>query len=158
MKFDQNIDTIVLSPQLCLSPGMTRKEILAMSDNWEEWVVNDGVPVAFRTVMSLPQNGKYTKIVLIVYVGTEERPIAFWNLGVWDLMDGKQNRPNRKYTKRMRNWFNETFGVKLPLGREWGHIDASYDGWNQSTTIVCNYRERFGTEQEWQNFRKLNRF
>ena len=119
---------------------MTRAEILALDLKWEEWIVVDDVPYAFRALINLPNKGISKKSVLIVRVGLGVHPITSWNLAPWDLIDGKQSRPEGKHTKRMRAWFFELFGVQLPFQGPWGQIDSSYDPHNQSTTVVCNYR------------------
>lgn len=158
MKFDTNTGIIEFTPKLILRPGITRKEIKSMNANWEDWSIIDGAPRALRCLINMPNKGISKKTVLIVHAGIDDRPLAFWDVAPWDLADGSQNRPEGKYTKRMRAWFKEMFNTNLPAGGEWGHIDSSYDPWNQSTGIICNYRERFNTEKEWLEYRSNNNF
>lgn len=158
MRFDPKSGEIELTKEIRLRRGMTRKEVLSLKAQWEEWMVVDGIASGFRTVLNLPNKGISPKTILIVYVGLDPDPITFWDLGPWDLVDGQQSRPEGKYTKRMRTWFFEAFNVKLPAGGDWGHIDASHDPWNSSTAVVCNYRERFDSDGDWQEYRRNNKF
>lgn len=158
MRIDPESGVIELTNELVLRPRMTREGIMALNVEWEDWVVFDGIPRAFRTIVKLPNKGISPKTIVIVYVGLENRPLAFWHIAAWDLVEGPQSRPEGKYTKRMRAWFTEMFGVKLPLKRDWGHIDATYDPWNQTAGIVCNYRERFSSDEEWSKYKKENRY
>ena len=158
MKLDPESGIIELTHELVLRPRMTRQDILAMNVEWENWAVIDDVPRAFRTIIKLPNKGISPKTIVIVYVGLDNRPLAFWDIAAWDLAEGTQSRPEGKCTKRMRAWFKETFGVGLPLKRNWGHIDASYDPWNQSAGVICNYRERFSSEEDWTQYKKENKY
>jgi hypothetical protein len=158
MKFDPHTGSIEFAEGLYLRRGMTRSEVLGTTAKWEDWIVIDDIPRAFRALINLPNKNIGASTILIVYVGIPDRPIAFWDLAPWDLTDGVQNRPEGKYTKRIRIWFEDMFKTKLPVGGDWGHIDASYDPHNQSVGIICNYRERFPTDTDWHDYRKRNKF
>lgn len=158
MKFDPATGIIELTPGLNIGPGMTRKDLLAMNVKWEDWTEVDGVPRAMRALINLLNKGINPKTILIVHVDIANKPIAFWDIAPWDLTGCTQNRPEGKCTKRMRAWFKAMSGIALPLGRGWGRIDASYDPWNQSSGVVCNYRERFATDEQWFEFRRNNEF
>jgi hypothetical protein len=158
MRFDPTTGSIEFPCGLVLRRGMTRQQILSSNTKWEDWTVIEGVPHAFRALIDLPNKGLSSKTILIAHVGTDTSPLAFWDIAPWDIADGAQNRPEGKYTKRMRLWFQETFGEILPLGGDWGNIDASYDPWNQSTGVICNYRERFATNKDWLEYRCRNKF
>lgn len=158
MKFDTKTGTIELADELSLHRGMTRKEILKTSATWEDWIVVEGVPHSIRTIIKLPNKKISAKTILIVHVSPNEYPLAMWDIAPWDLAQGVQNRPEGKCTKRMRKWFLEMFDVQLPCGGDWGHVDASYDPWNQSTGVICNYRDGFESEDEWDKYRKENQF
>lgn len=156
MKFDQNTGKLDLFPGLCIRRGMTSKDVLATSAKWEDWAVVYGVPQAMRTIINLPNEEISQKTILIVYVSQYNNPITFFDIAPWDLTEGIQNRPEGKYTKRMRNWFKTMFKVSLPCCGDWGHIDASYDHCNQSTGIICNFRERFLDDDDWNLYKIRN--
>ena len=156
MKIDSETGIIELTPVLALRRGMTRRELLSINVGWEEWDVVDNIPWSFRTIIKLPNKGISPKTILVVHIGLDNRPLTFWDMAPWDLIEGTQSRPEGKCTKRMRAWFKETFGTDLPLKREWGHINANFDPWNQSTTVTCNYRERFDTDEQWSEYKKNN--
>lgn len=158
MDFDKTTGTINLTAQLQISPATTRAQLLQSHSDWEEWTVVNNVAMSFRTILTLPESRRCKKVVLIVNVGGDDMPIAFWSLGAWDLIEGPQSRPEGKYTKRMRQWFEDSFNVRLPASGPWGLVEASYDHWNQTSMIVCNYRQRFKTEAEWNEFKSLNKF
>lgn len=158
MHFYKNSGSIEFATGLVLHRNMSRLDILNMATQWEDWIVVHGVPSAYRTIMKLPNRGSSSKTILIVYFGILDGPLAFWMLAPWDLSDGAQKQPEGKYNKRMRKWFFENFHAVLPCGDDWGQVDATYDPWNQSTSIACNYRERFSTEDEWRKYRNENKF
>jgi len=158
MKIDPESGVVEFNREIILRPRMTRSDILSINTKWEEWTIVDNIPRAFRTIIELPNKGMSSKTILIVHVGLENRPMAFWDVAPWDITEGAQSRPEGKCTKRMRSWFNEAFKTKLPLKKEWGHIDASYDPWNQSTGVVCNYREGFSSDEEWSEYKKNNNY
>lgn len=158
MKIDPQTGVMEFSSKIVLRPGMTRSQLLTIDVEWEEWDVVDNVPFSFRTIFKLPNKGLSPKIILVVFVGIENNPLDFWTLGPWDAPEGTQARPDGKYTKWMRRWFQDMCTVGLPLKREWGHVDASFDPWNQSASIVCNYRERFNSDEEWDKYKKDNNY
>jgi hypothetical protein len=158
MKLDPESGVIEFTSKIVLRPGMTRDDILSIDTNWQEWNVIKNIPRAFRSIINLPNQGISPKTILIVYVGLEERPLAFWDVAPWDMAEGTQNRPEGKYNKRMRAWFETMFCTKLPLKKNWGHIDASFDAWNQSGGIICNYRERFDSDERWERYKKNNNY
>lgn len=158
MKFESNTAAIDLLPGLSLHRGMKRSEVLATSAEWENWNTIDGVSTALRTIINLPNKNMSSKTILIVYVRPEGLPIAFWDISPRDLVKGVQNQREGKYTKQMRNWFKTMFDTKIPCGGEWGHLDSSYDPWNQTAGIVCNYRERFTDEKDWNLYKSRNKF
>lgn len=158
MKIDPETGVVKFSKELILRPGMTRSDVLSMSVHWEDWNIIDDIHRAFRAIIKLPNKGISSKTILIVYVGLENRPLAFWDVVPWDIADGTQGQREGKVTKRIRSWFEEMANVRLPLKREWGHVDAGFDPWNQTGGIVCNYRERFGTEEEWLRYKRENKY
>jgi hypothetical protein len=158
MNLDLKSGVIKITPKMILRPEMTRNDILEIDVGWQDWNIIDGTPRAFRSIIELPNKGMSPKTILIVYVGINNQPLAFWDLAPWDITAGTQTRPEGRYTKQMRVWFNEMFGVSLPIKRDWGHIDASFDPWNQTAGILCNYRERFSSDEEWAKYKKENKY
>lgn len=158
MKFDPQTGNIEFANGLYLYRGMTRKDVMNMKANWEDWNVVNGIPHALRALIKLPNKGISATTILIVRVGFLEHPIGSWVLAPWDLIEGVQNRPEGKYTKRMRAWFEEMFDSKLPVGGDWGIVDATYDPHNQTATILCDYRESFTSDAQWLDYRKRRRF
>jgi hypothetical protein len=156
MKIDPKSGIIEITSELILCPRMMRRDFLSINIEWEDWDIVDNIPRSFRTIIKLPNKGISPKTVLVVHGGLDDRPITFWDLAPWDLMEGTQSRPNGKHTKRMRNWFKDAFGVGLPLKREWGHVDAYFDPWNQTASVICNYRERFDSDAKWSEYKKNN--
>jgi hypothetical protein len=47
-------------------------------------------------------------------------------------------------------------GVALPCSGDWGLADAEHDPHNRVTLVVCNLREGFDSEAEWNDFRRRN--
>ena len=143
---------------------MTRADLLSMGVPCEDWIkTKDGVTVAYRLILKCKACAELGKIYLIVFFQEKGHDdcggfLDFWDLAPEKIMDGYQSKPNGKYTEQMRNWFSQQCGVKLPIKKEWGHLDASYDPWNQTSAINCNYKERFDSEQEWAEYKKWNRF
>lgn len=158
MNIDVDSGVIEFTREIVLRRGMTRRDILALDIEWQEWTVIKNVPSAFRAIINLPNKGITSKTILIVRVGEDNRPLTSWDVAPWDLTEGKQSRPEGKSTKRMRSWFKDTFEIGLPLKRDWGHVDASYDPWNQSTGVICNYREAFSSEMEWSEYKINNAY
>lgn len=158
MKIDADSGIIEITPELAIHPGITRSDLFSMDVKWEEWDVVDNIARSFRTIFKLPNKKISPKTLLIVHIGLDDLPVTFWTLAPWDLVDGTQSRPEGKYTKRMRVWFKESFDVKLPLKREWGHIDAYFDPWNQTASVICNYRERFDSDERWRQYKKDNNY
>lgn len=158
MKLNSQTGVIEFASNIILRPGMNRNDLLSINVDWEEWEIVENSVISFRTIFKLPNKGMSPKTILIAYVGEESEPLAFWKIAPWDRLDGTQNRPEGKCTKRIRTWFKDMSGITIPLRKEWGHIDASFDPWNQSATIVCNYRERFGLDEEWSQYKRENKY
>lgn len=155
MNFDSKTGSIDFDPALFLRPRMLCSEVLALPIKWEEWMIVDGVTHSYRALLKLPNKGMSSKTILIVHVGPGTNPLGLWTLSPWDLIEGKQSRPEGKCTKRLRIWFQEMFGVKLPVKGEWGDLDACYDPWNQTTSVVCNYVETTGDRASWEESRQF---
>lgn len=142
-----------IEPGLSLWPGMRSEDLLAQPGEWEPWLQADGKPVAWRRVFEAATAKKPEKTVLIVGFAGPQGVLASWQIAPWNLMDGAQSRPEGPRTQALREWFQRRHKVELPLGRDWGHADAAHDPHNHVTLVVCNLREGFGSEREWQAFR-----
>ncbi|TDR42423.1 hypothetical protein DFR29_1086 [Tahibacter aquaticus] len=148
--------TFQVQADLVLRPGMRHAELLAQPGEWEQWLFFDGAPVAWRRVFDADGGKKPEKTVLIVTFDGADGPMAKWQIAPWNLMDGAQSRPEGPHTKALREWFERRHGCALPLSRDWGHVDAAHDPHNQVTLVVCNLREGFASEREWQAYRNRN--
>jgi len=157
MKFDSSTGCIDILPGLSLGRGMTRKDVMASSADWEEWDFFDNAAIALRSIIRLPNKNVSPRTMLVVYVRPEDQLIAFWNISLGNVSNGPQKRPEGKYKNLMRSWFKDMFDTQLPCSGEWGHIDASYDPWNQYAGVVCNYRERFIDEHDWNVYKSQNK-
>jgi hypothetical protein len=143
-------------PGLVLTPGMRHEQLLSQPADWEPWLFYDGATVAWRLLFAASGAKKPEQTVLIVTFCGPDGPMARWDIGPLNLMEGAQSRPEGRHTKALREWFERRHGVALPLSRDWGHIDAAHDPRNQETSVVCNLREGFDSEEEWKDFRRRN--
>ena len=66
--------------------------------------------------------------------------IKYWDFGPENCMDGFQSKLEGKYTRRLRRWFLDEFGIVLPQAGPWGEIDACHDPHNQTTSVFCAYQ------------------
>lgn len=148
--------TFQIQPGLILRPGMHSADLLAQPGAWEEWLSFDGKPVAWRCRFEADGGGKPEQTLLVVAFNGPEGVLARWDIAPVSLVDGAQSRPDGPRTKALRTWFEQRHGTPLPLGRDWGHVDAAHDPHNQTTLVVCNLREGFASEREWQAYRNRN--
>ena len=140
-------------PGLSLWPGMRAADLLAQGPGGEEWLHHEGRPVAWRKVFDARGGKKPEKTVLIATFAGTGGPLARWDIAPWHLMDGEQRGPDGPRTRALREWFQRRHGVVLPTGGEWGHVDAAHDPHNQVSLVVCDLREGFASERDWQAFR-----
>lgn len=131
-----------ITQSLALRPGMTHDALLAQPAEWEEWLHDNDAPVAYRYVFDMPTTGKPEKTVLIVEFDGPKGVIAAWNISPWELMEGYQAKPEGRFTKTMREWFEFRHDTALPLVRPWGRVNAAYDPHNQTTMVLCNFSGR----------------
>ncbi len=158
MKLDPETGRLEIFPSLHLHRFMTRTQLFSMESGWEEWSTRQDQVTRYRKILDIPELKALRKTILIVTFALDDGFIHTWDFSSWELTDGYQNRPEGKRTKDMRKWFKEAFDVDLPIGGNWGNVDATYDPHNQSTGIVCNYRELFTSEEDWKNYRQRNKF
>lgn len=148
--------TFEIQPGLVLMPGMTSAQLLDQPADWEPWLFHEGKTVAWRLMFSASGGKKPEKTLLVVMFDGAEGPMVRWDIAPLNLMRGAQSRREGPHTRALRDWFASRHGVALPLSREWGLVDAAHDPHNQETSIICNLREAFRSEAEWQDFRKRN--
>ncbi|WP_340608145.1 hypothetical protein [Xenorhabdus bharatensis] len=150
---------IIIENNISLTDKSTKRNIINSTYNWEEWIKNfNNETVSYRLLLDKPKN-KYGRLFLIVTFTVpinEKSLLCSWHLAPEKLINGKQNNPKGKVTNNLKKWFYEETGTKLPIRRENMHIDASYDPWNYSGVIVCNYRSNFENEKAWKDYCKRN--
>lgn len=157
MKFFTQNGQLEITSSIQLFRHMKRNELLSLALPWEVWTSpGGGEPASYRAMFPSPYNNGREQLILIAFFAADDGPLTGWDFSPADGMDGPQSQREGKYTKRMRGWFLKRFSIKLPQCDDWGHIDAAYDPYNLTTSIVCNYREAFRTKEEWLEFRKNN--
>lgn len=155
MKFNINTGELTIPPLLHLYRGMKRKDMLSQELSWEVWMEIQCQPTSYRALLPMPDRRSGKKIIIVVFFDLNDGPLTEWDMQPLDgQLDGPQKRPEGRYTKLARAWFREIFGIDLPKGGDWGDIDAAHDVRNQTTSIICNYREGFSTEEKWQEYRR----
>jgi len=145
MEFNSNTGELVVNENIRLAKYMNRAALLKTSRNWEIWMTRGNEISAYKLVFK--PEGLNEEIILIAFMNCDDDHIGSWHFSPSNGMDGKQPRPEGKFTKKMRTWFIKNFQKKLPIIGEWGRIDAAYDYHNQTTLIVCHYRNTL-TSQE----------
>lgn len=125
---------------------------------WEAWPDKGDKTVSYRTIFDIKghKQGAIYLIVNFIQCNDINAIIGSWNFAPEKLIDGEQKKPEGKVTKRLRDWFKEKTNIVLPIYGSWGHIDASYDHWNCSGTICCNYRSGFRDDKSWKDYCKWN--
>ncbi|HDC4667019.1 TPA: hypothetical protein O8U43_004486 [Enterobacter cloacae] len=159
MYVDNITGEICFHKNLALTPFITKKEIMESNClNWEPWPDKGDKTVSYRTIFDIKGNkqGDIYLIVNFVQCNDINAIIGSWSFAPAKLIDGEQKKPEGKVTKRLRDWFKEKTNINLPIYGSWGHIDASYDYWNCSGTIFCNYRSSFRDDKSWKAYCKWN--
>lgn len=121
---------------ITLFRGMKRKNLHSMDQDWEAWVKHEEEIIAYRTSFKL----KKLRIIVICFFEKNDGTIKYWDFGPENSMDGFQSKPEGKYTRRVRRWFLDDFGIVLPQAGPWGKIDACHDPHNQTTSVFCAYQ------------------
>ena len=121
---------------IILCRGMKRKNLHSMDQGWEAWVKHEEEVIAYKTSFKR----KKLRIIVICFFEKDDGPIKCWDFGPENCMDGFQSKPEGKYTRRVRRWFLDDFGIVLPQAGPWGKIDACHDPHNQTTSVFCAYQ------------------
>lgn len=121
---------------IILFRGMKRKNLHSMDQGWEAWVKHEEEVIAYKTIFKR----KKLRIIVICFFEKDDGPIKYWDFGPENCMDGFQSKPEGKYTRRLRRWFLDEFGIVLPQAGPWGKIDACHDPHNQTTSVFCAYQ------------------
>lgn len=109
---------------------MKRKNLHSMHQDWEAWVKHEEEVIAYKTIF------KRKKLrIIVIFFEKDDGPIKYWDFGPESCMDGFQSKPEEKYTRRVRRWFLDEFGIVLPQAGPWGEIDACHDPHNQTTSV-----------------------
>lgn len=119
-----------------LYPGMTRRDLLSQSPTWKIWTTAGTEPSSYRLVLNETPEVGGKRLIVIVFFAPNDGPMLEWNLKPMGEFNGPQNKPEGKYTKAARAWFQSVCGVELPVNRDWGSIDAAYDMHNLTTLII----------------------
>ncbi|NUU69044.1 hypothetical protein HQN64_23505 [Enterobacteriaceae bacterium BIT-l23] len=153
--------SIYLMESIRLNSDVTKIELIPTEKDWEEWIKNElGEIVSYRRIIFDKKEtfGKLYLIVTFTSPVNDKSLLCSWFLAPEKLIDGKQSKPEGKVTKALQQWFFERTGQAIPYGNEREHIDAAYDHWNCVGGIVCNYRTSFKTQNEWNEYKKNNKF
>ena len=121
---------------ITLFRGMKRKNLHSMDQDWEAWIKHEEEVIAYKTRFKL----KKLRIIVICFFEKNDGTIKYWDFGPENYMDGFQSKPEGKYTRRVRRWFLDKFGIVLPQSGPWGEIDACHDPHNQTTSVFCSYQ------------------
>jgi hypothetical protein len=161
MKLFISEDSLTLDNKIILSSSVKKKDILALSDKWEEWLKNDQKEtVSYRLKINDIKNSGGNVYLIVTFKSpiNNDSLLVSWFLCPEKIINGEQKKINGPVTKGLRKWFLQKTGETLPKGGDWGDIDAIYDSWNQVGMIVCNYRAAFKSNYEWEDYRKRNGF
>ena len=158
-----NVDNITgaffFNRMLALTPFITKKEIMENDTlNWEAWPDKGDNTVSYRAIFNTKGNIQGDIYLIIHFIQSDDMSaiISGWSFAPYKLIAGEQKKPEGKVTKRLREWFKEQTNTNLPIYGAWGHIDATYDHWNCSGAICCNYRSGFKDEKSWKEYCKWN--
>lgn len=121
---------------IILFRGMKRTNLHSMDQDWEAWIKREEEVIAYKTSFKL----KKLKIIIICFFGKDNGTIKYWDFGPENCMDGFQSKFEGKYTRRLRRWFLDEFGIPLPQSGPWGEMDACHDPHNQTTSVFCAYQ------------------
>jgi len=159
MKIEFESNNLIIDGNLLLSPFQNKNKLILANFPWEEWIKNDHEVVSYRIVL-VDKKSKSKVFLVVTFVSpvNDESLLSSWYLSPENIMNGEQKKPEGKVTKSLRKWFFDKTKVEIPIGGDWGHIDASYDHWNTVGVIACNYRSSFKNESEWKDYRKRNKF
>lgn len=160
MVFDKLTGSLDFENGLCVKRHMSRDELLRADLSCEVWrTTEEGEPIIYRCIFPIEKQGKFIRVILIIYFQKSDGPIKQWELSPWSDADcARQSKPEGKYTKKMRRWFAELTGTTIPTGGDWGDIDADYDPYNLTAEIICVYREKFKSETEWREYLRKSHF
>ena len=125
-----------VNESIILCRGMKRKNLHSMDQDWEAWIKYEEEVIAYKTSFKREK----LRIIVICFFEKDDGPIKYWDFGPENCMDGFQSRPEGKYTRRLRRWFLDEFGIVLPQAGPWGEIDACHDPHNQTTSVFCAYQ------------------
>ncbi|WP_395306468.1 hypothetical protein [Enterobacter sichuanensis] len=142
MNFDAENGVLKFNKRVLLGPRVTKTELFNNTNvRWEGWPEKkDNKTVSYRTI--LKGDHEFGDIYLIIDFLVPNDPnsiIRSWRFASEKLLMGKQNRPEGKVTRCLREWFKTKSTIVLPVSREWGHVDAAYDPHNLTGTILCHY-------------------
>lgn len=159
MKLEFDLNSLNLDGKLFLSPSKNKISLMNEGVLWEDWIKNDSEVVSYRTVFN-DNNNKENLYLIVTFKSpvNDESLLSNWYLSPEKVMNGEQKKPEGKVTRALRKWFFDKTKFNLPIGGDWGHIDAVYDHWNAVGVIVCNYRSSFKNESDWKDYRKRNKF
>lgn len=122
---------------ITLFRGMKRKDLHATSQNWEVWIRHENEEIAYRAIFKI----KNSTMIIICFFEGNDGTIKFWDFGPAKGTNGFQSRPEGKYTRKVRRWFLDEFGITLPQSGPWGEIDACHDPHNHTTSVFCTYQQ-----------------
>ncbi|MGR2861349.1 hypothetical protein [Erwinia amylovora] len=159
MKLEFNLNSLIINGNILLSPFQSKNKLISENLPWEEWIRNDNEVVSCRIIL-VDKKSKSKVFLIVTFISpiNDNSLLCSWYLSPENLMNGEQKKPEGKVTKSLRKWFFDKTKVEIPIGGDWGHIDAVYDHWNTVGVIACNYRYSFKSESEWEKYRKINEF
>lgn len=142
MIFDLETGVLNFNKRVMLGPRITKKDLLHNTNvRWEGWPEKkDNKTVSYRTILKGDYDfGDIYIIIDFLVPNDPDSILRSWRFAPEKLLMGKQNKPEGKITRALREWFKTNSGIVLPVSRGWGHVDAAYDPHNLTGTIVCNY-------------------
>jgi hypothetical protein len=140
MKFDPETGTLEVA-DLVLSrhanvPNLVEKSRL----KWEDW--SYGKMGGFRAIFDMQYaNGKKVEVIFIINFRKENGEIFRWKIGPSNLISNETWGTKKRLIKANREWFEKETGVKLPVRKNWGEVDAFFDPHNLTAIATCLYRE-----------------
>lgn len=159
MKLKFQLNSLTICNGILLSPYQTKKDLINKDLLWEGWISNDNEVVSYRIVLVDKKNkSKIFLIVNFTYPVNDDSLLSSWYLSPGNIMNGEQSKPEGKVTKALGKWFFDKTNTEIPVGGDWGHLDAVYDHWNTVGVIACNYRASFRNDSEWKEYRRRNKF
>lgn len=138
MRLEKNTGTLEINNETKIFRKMKRND-LCEKDKWESWIEHEEEIISYKKTI-IKKDILRGNMIIICYFEKNDGIIKFWDLGPEKYMNGRQSKPEGKYTKKMRQWFLQNFNLIIPIKEFWGEIDAFYEPHSSTTSVICTYK------------------